>query len=134
MIENDPDQDLVAAALSSAPPVDVSPSFLARVNARIDAEATEVEAGWLALADFRVWTLRLVPAAAAMALIAALWSGGADSVASSAASPSSSSSSTTSSSSTAAQTFTPSSAGDWQQDVSGNALLEAALTGGNRVR
>ena len=134
MTKSDPDQDLVAAALSSAPPVEVSPSFLARVNARIDAEAIEEEAGWLAMADFRAWTLRLVPAAAAMALIAALWSGGGDSTASSPSSPSSSSPSTISSASTGSQTFTPSSAGDWQRDVSGNALLEAALTGGNRVR
>ena len=137
MTKSDPDQDLVAAALSSAPPVEVSPSFLARVNARIDAEAIEEEAGWLAIADFRAWTLRLVPAAAAMALIAALWSGGGDSTASSPSSPSSPSSSspsTISSASTGSQTFTPSSAGDWQRDVSGNALLEAALTGGNRVR
>jgi hypothetical protein len=134
MTKSDPDQDLVAAALSSAPPVEVSPSFLARVNARIDAEAIEEEAGWLAIADFRAWTLRLVPAAAAMALIAALWSGGGDSTASSPSSPSSSSPSTISSASTGSQTFTPSSAGDWQRDVSGNALLEAALTGGNRVR
>ena len=134
MTKSDPDQDLVAAALSSAPPVEVSPSFLARVNARIDAEAIEEEAGWLAIADFRAWTLRLVPAAAAMALIAALWSGGGDSTASSPSSPSSSSPSTISSASTGSQTFTPSSAGDWQRDVSGNALLEAALTGGNHVR
>lgn len=134
MAKNDPDQDLVAAALSSTPPVEVSPSFLARVNARIDAETIEGEAGWLALADFRAWTLRLVPAAAAMALIAALWSGGRDSTASSASSPSSASPSTISSASTGSPTFTPSSAGDWQRDVSGNALLEAALTGGNHVR
>ena len=136
MIENDPDQDLVAAALSSAPVVEVPPSFLARVNARIDAEG-EPDPGWLGLADFRTWTLRLVPAAAAMALIAALWSGGAaDSAGSAGPSPSSSSSSSSaaSSSSTVAQTFSPSSAADWQQDVSGNAMLEAALPGGSRVR
>lgn len=121
MMERDPDQELVAATLASAPPPEVSPSFLARVNARIDSER---EAGWLAMADFRTWTLRLVPAAAAMALIAALWSDGTvDS------SPSSSSSA-----GAAAQTFTPASAGDWQQDVSGNAMIEAALTGGNRGR
>ncbi len=129
MMEKDSDQELVAAALASAPPPRVSPSFLARVNARIDAERN---AGWLALADFRTWTLRLVPAAAAMALVAALWSGaGSDSSVSTTASTSSSSSS---SSGTSAQTFTPSSAGDWQQDVSGNAMIEAALTGGQRVR
>lgn len=137
MTKSDPDQDLVAAALSSAPAVEVPPSFLARVNARIDAEG-EPDPGWLGLADFRTWTLRLVPVAAVMALIAALWSdGAADSAGSAASSPSpssSSSSSAASSSSTVAQTFSPSSAADWQQDVSGNAMLEAALTGGSRVR
>ena len=128
MIENDRDQDFVASALASAPPAEVSPSFLARVNARIDAEPG-LNAGWIGLADFRTWTLRLVPAAAAMALIAALWPGGvADSSVPATSSPSSSSSNTT------AQTFTPSSLGDWQEDVSGNAMIEAALTGANRVR
>jgi hypothetical protein len=126
MIEQDPDQELVAAALASTPPADVSGSFLVRVNARIDGER---DAGWLALADFRTWTLRLAPAAAGMALIAALWSGAA--VDSSAVTSSSSSSA---SAVTAAQPFTPSSADDWQQDASGNAMIEAALTGGSRAR
>lgn len=125
MSDNDPEQELVAATLASAPPPDVSRSFLARVNARIDAER---EAGWLGLADFRSWTLRLAPAAAAMALLAGLWSGGdADSSLSTA-------SSFSSASAAPAQTFTPSSADDWQEDVSGNAMIEAALTGGIRVR
>jgi hypothetical protein len=125
MIDNDPDQDLVAAALSSAPPPEVSPSFLARVNARIDERRTIT--GWLALADFRAWTLRLVPVAGAMAVLAVLWPGtvGDSSVATT---------SSSTSSSAAPQTFTPSSVNDWQQDVTGNALIEAALTGGTRVR
>ena len=56
------------------PPPEVSAYFLARVNARINADGTR----WFALADFRAaWTLRLAPAAAAMALVAALWSGAA---------------------------------------------------------
>jgi len=124
MIEQDPDQELVAAALAAAPPPEVSPSFLARVNARIDSERPGDDAGWLQLADFRTWTLRLVPAAAALALVAALWSGS-----DSPATPTSSSPSPA-----VAQTFTPASAGDWQQDVSGNAMIEAALTGGDRAR
>ena len=45
------------------PPPEVPADFLARVNARIDETA-----GWFGLADFRLWTLRLAPAAAALAL------------------------------------------------------------------
>jgi hypothetical protein len=66
-LEND-DQSVVAAVLASRPEPHVSADFLARVNARIDETA-----GWLGLADFRVWTLRLAPAAAGLALVAILW-------------------------------------------------------------
>ena len=100
-------------------PPDVSADFLSRVNARIDETA-----GWIGLADFRVWTLRLAPAAAAVALLAVLWPG-----ASSSASPSSTVA--------PAASFSPASATDWQQDVSADALLDAALhpaPGGGRVR
>ena len=119
MIEKDSDQELVAAALASAPPPEVSPSFLARVNARIDADR---DAGWLAIADFRVWTLRLVPVAAGVALIAVLWPAQATDSTAQVTAP------------TAQATFTPSSEADWQQDVNANALLEAALSRGSRVR
>jgi hypothetical protein len=114
----DNDQDLVASVLASMPPPDVSADFLSRVNARIDETA-----GWLGLADFRVWTLRLAPAAAALALIAILWPGTATTT------PSFSSSSSSNSSNTAApaRSFKPASATDWQQDISGDALLDAAL-------
>jgi len=105
------------------PPPQVSADFLARVNARIDETA-----GWFGLADFRVWTLRLAPAAAALALIALLW-------------PATTTTSTTGSSSTSSASppasFSPASATDWQQDVSAEALLEAALhpaAGRARVR
>jgi len=110
-------QDVVAAILASAPPPEVSPSFVARVNARIDAHA---EAGWLGLLDYRVWTLRLAPAAVALALILTLWP--STSIDTPDAAPSTS----------AAQTFTPASESDWQQDVSPNALLDAALNGSSR--
>lgn len=117
---DDDDQRLVASVLASRPAADVAPGFLARVNARIDAARDE---GWFGLADFRVWTLRLVPAAAALALIGLLWPGtsstasrGADATPAVAASESA-----------APQRFTPSSASDWQHDVTANALLEAAM-------
>ena len=90
------EQDLVAALLRSTPPLGVRGDFVARVNARIDATA-----GWFGLADFRAWTLRLVPAAAALALIAMFWSAPdatpAVSIPATAAAPS----------------FSPSSSADW---------------------
>ena len=105
------DQESVAAVLRSTPPLDVPGDFLARVNARIDATA-----GWLGLADFRTWTLRLAPAAAALALVGVLWSAP---------------SATTTplpSVTTTSTVFSPASSSDWQQDVTGDAMLDAALT------
>jgi hypothetical protein len=119
----DDEQTLVAAVLASRPETRVSADFIARVNARIDETA-----GWLGLADFRAWTLGLAPAAAAIALVAVLWPGaGTTSV------PVTTSGTQT----TQAQSFSPASASDWQQDISADALLDAALQPamrGTRVR
>jgi hypothetical protein len=113
------EQDEVAAILKSVPPPDVRGDFVARVNARIDATA-----GWLGLADFRLWTLRLAPAAAALGLIGVFWSV-----------PSASSSAPASAPADVARSFSPASTTDWQQDVTGDAMLEAALTSeGSRAR
>lgn len=117
-MDYDDDQRLVADMLASRPPPEVSPGFLARVNARIDAARDE---GWFALADFRIWTLRLAPAAAALALIGVLWPG-TSSTSSRVAEPT-----PTIAAPAAPQRFTPSSASDWQRDVTANALLEAAM-------
>jgi hypothetical protein len=111
MNAEDRDQEAVAAVLRATPQARVSDDFLARVNARID-ETT----GWLGLADFRAWTLGLVPAAAVLVLVAILWPSSSN--VTSAASQASQSS---------AQTFSPASYNDWQQEVPANALLEAAL-------
>jgi hypothetical protein len=111
--ERERDLDPVAAVLGAMPPAEVSRDFLARVNARIDETA-----GWLGLADFRAWTLGLVPAAAALVLLAILWPSRAGATASPAPMPVQMAS---------VQTFTPASYTDWQQDVTANALLEAAL-------
>jgi hypothetical protein len=111
--------DPVARLLASMPAAEVSADFLARVNARIDQTA-----GWLGLADFRLWTLRLAPAAAALALIAVLWP---------AATAASSSPAAVSAVSPSAK-FSPAVEADWQQEVSSDALLAAALTGAARVR
>jgi hypothetical protein len=115
------DQTFVTAVLASMPPPDVPADFVSRVNARIDETA-----GWLGLADFRLWTLRLAPMAAGLALIAVLWPAPAATTVTrptEVAAPSAS--------------FSPASASDWQQDVSADALLDAALQpsgGGTRVR
>lgn len=105
------DQVAVRSMLAAAPVPEAPRDFLARVNAAIDAE----DAGWFGLVDFRAWTLRLVPAAAAIALVALLW-------------PSSGATSTSAASQTAAVgEFRPSRVTDWERDVSANALLDAAL-------
>ena len=102
----------VAAALASRPPESVPADFLARVNARIDGEE---RAGWLGVADFRVWTLRLAPATAAVAVIALAW-------------PAAPAPPVTPEVVTVqAESFAPASAEDWQGDVSADALLDAAL-------
>jgi hypothetical protein len=112
MKPDEDDQKLVASVLASMPPPDVPADFVSRVNARIDQTA-----GWLGLADFRLWTLRLAPVAAALGLIAVLWPAAAatTTMPSPVDAPASSS------------PFSPASAADWQQDVSGGALLDAAL-------
>ncbi len=124
----DDDQIQVAALLASTPPPEVSADFVSRVNARIDETA-----GWFGLADFRVWTLRLAPAAAALALFAILWPGSAArSVA-----PAPDAATATAGSNAPATSFSPATAGDWQRDVSADALLDAALhpaPGAARVR
>ena len=119
----DEDQEAVAAILASRAQPDVPADFVARVNARIDATA-----GWFGLADFRLWTLRLAPLAAALGLFAVLW-------------PAAATTGTTTGTATVpaatAAGFSPASATDWQQDVSADALLEAALQptqGSPRVR
>ena len=115
----DEDQEAVAAILASRAQPDVPADFVARVNARIDATA-----GWFGLADFRLWTLRLAPLAAALGLFAVLW-------------PAAAPTGTATVPAATAAGFSPASATDWQQDVSAEALLEAALQpaqGSPRVR
>ena len=102
------DQTRVWEMLAATPMAPARSDFTARVNAQIDAPS-----GWLGMADFRAWTLRLAPVAAAIALIAALWPA-PPRAASSSAPP-------------ARATFSPASISDWERNVSPNALLEAAL-------
>ena len=107
------DQEHVASILRSIPPPEVRGDFVARVNARIDETS-----GWAGIADFRVWTLRLAPVAAALVLAAILWGGGWSP--GSAPSPAAA----------APATFSPALSADWQKDVSGDAMLDAALSSG----
>ena len=115
--------DDVARVLASRPPEAPRAGFLARVNARIDAEE---RGGWSGLADFRLWTLRLAPAAAAVAVIALAWPAGTPGDAAPPAEPVT----------VQAESFVPASAEDWQGEVSADALLDAALqpAGGPRGR
>jgi hypothetical protein len=117
-VKTEDDQTLVASILASRPPPDVSADFVSRVNARIDETA-----GWFGLADFRVWTFRLAPAAAALALLAILWPGSA----ATGVAPAPEAAAATTGSIAAATSFSPATAGDWQRDVSADALLDAAL-------
>jgi anti-sigma factor RsiW len=60
-------QRSVSAVLRMRPADRVTPGFVARLGERID-EAS----GWFGIADWRAWTLRLAPVAAALALAAYL--------------------------------------------------------------
>jgi hypothetical protein len=124
MTEQD-DQTRVASLLASTPPPEVSADFLSRVNARIDGTD-----GWFGVADFRLWTLRLAPAAAVLALITVLW----PATSTDTTTTTTTTTTTPSVSTVAADTFRPGSQGDWQQEVSSDALLVAALTGAGHAR
>jgi anti-sigma factor RsiW len=56
-------QRAVSAWLRLRPADRVSPDFLAQLSERLDEAA-----GWLGMADWRAWTLRLAPVAAVLAL------------------------------------------------------------------
>lgn len=60
-------QRAVAELLAARPPADVPLGFTTRVMAGL-----EVEPGWLELMNWRVWTFRLAPVAAALVVVAAL--------------------------------------------------------------
>jgi hypothetical protein len=64
----------VSAVLRMRPVDRVSPGFAARLAERLD-EAS----GWFGIADWRAWTLRLAPVAAALALATYLGLGGSTS-------------------------------------------------------
>ena len=106
------DQIAVRAWLTTTPDAPVPDGFRDRVRARI-----EKDDGVFGVTDFRLWTLRLAPLAAILALAAWLGLGAKPSTAFTGAT-------TVAAASTR---FSPSRVVDWQRSVSGNALLEAAL-------
>jgi hypothetical protein len=63
------EQREVVAVLRSRPVTPVSATFSQRLAARLD-EAS----GWFGIADWRIWTIRVAPIAAAIALVALLTS------------------------------------------------------------
>jgi len=63
-------QRSVSARLRMRPVDQVSASFAARLAQRLDDAS-----GWFGIADWRVWTLRLAPVAAALALVTYLGMG-----------------------------------------------------------
>jgi hypothetical protein len=103
-------QRVVAAWLRTRPVDQVSPQFAARLAARLD----EVS-GWFGLADWRIWTLRLAPLAAVLALAIVL-------------SETSTSSSVTLEEWAVGDTSSTASL-VWQGSVTSESLLETMLTG-----
>jgi anti-sigma factor RsiW len=105
----------VAAILRSRPSQSPSPGFASRLAWRLD-EAS----GWLGIVDARVWTFRLAPIAAVLALVAILASG---------------SSTTQRSTQTleewARSSLDPKSGASmlWQPDANAESLLEVMATG-----
>lgn len=66
-------QRAVATALRARPADPVSPLFARRVAERLDR--LDRDQGWIDIADWRAWTVRLAPAAAVLALAAWLTTG-----------------------------------------------------------
>jgi anti-sigma factor RsiW len=115
------DQRHVARALRARSPVAVSPGFAARLAARLDAEPT----GWLGMANWRAWTAMLTPVALALVLFA--WLGGSWSIQLAAPSTSEVQADTFDTWPLSSAAAEP--AAVFLQSSTGDALLEAVLTG-----
>lgn len=113
-------QRMVARVLHARVGVLASPGFVGRVSARIDADGT----GMLDMANWRAWTVGLVPVAAALVLIAYLGVGSTTDTAGS-----------TTETTATFETWASASAGSTpaavflQRSASGEQLLETVLTG-----
>jgi len=65
------DQRAVTAVLRARPPAEAPASLAVRLAAEI-----ALDSAWLGVADWRGWSFRLAPLAAALVLVAVLWGGG----------------------------------------------------------
>ena len=113
-------QDDVAAVLSARPDAVPPLGFATRVMARLDAPPT-----WLDVIDWRRWTVRLAPAAAALLVVAAVGRGPAAAV-----EPIEFSDLVTDWVEEDDAAALPAFSLLWQDDVTDDALLEAVLTAG----
>jgi anti-sigma factor RsiW len=102
----------VSAVLRMRPADRVSPGFAAQLTARLDDAS-----GWFGIADWRAWTLRLAPVAAALALATYLGLGG------------STSSSTTVEEWTLGVNDSTTASLLLQSDVSADSVMESMVTG-----
>ena len=109
-------QQSVSNLLRSRESETLSPAFASRLAARLDDAS-----GWFGLLDWRVWTFRLAPVAAGLALAAYLTTGSA----------SDSGAAITLNDWAAATTAQSEAALLWQQDVTSDSLLESMLAGGS---
>jgi anti-sigma factor RsiW len=105
-------QRRVSAVLRMRPADRVSSGFATRLAARLDDAS-----GWFGIADWRVWTLRLAPVAAALALATYLGLGG------------SASSSTTVEEWTLGVNDSSTASLLLQSDVSADSVMESMITG-----
>jgi hypothetical protein len=117
------EQREVVAVLRSRPLVPVSATFSQRLAARLD-EAS----GWFGIADWRIWTFRVAPIAAALALVALLTSSATQTQ----TSPSSTHASSTVTIDEWARSGLDASRVSsmlWQKEVTTESLLESMVTG-----
>jgi anti-sigma factor RsiW len=105
-------QRSVSAWLRTRPADRLSPDFTARLAARLD----EVS-GWFGIADWRAWTLRLAPVAAALALATYLGLGAPTQA------PATIDELTLATADSSAESIL------WESDMSADSLMETMLTG-----
>ena len=113
-------QRWVAAALSARPDADVAPGFSARVMAGLEGAPS-----WLELMNWRLWTFRLAPVAAALLVVAALGFGPTE-----AAEPMEFSDLVAGWVADEETGTLPAFTVLWEDEVTGETLLEAVLTAG----
>jgi putative zinc finger protein len=113
------DQRHVARVLHARPQAHVPPAFAARLSKRLDSEPQ----GFLALANWRAWTVTVSPVAAALLLVA--WVG----LSGTATQPDRSTAATDTFTTWTEATATGDAAAVFLQPATGDGLVEAVLTG-----